>query len=109
VKPTKSSLYREIENLILWFIPIGNALPKDFALRTLEHYVCACNSYMGFLKYNNSYALRRKLFGRLEYFWKVVYVSRHFDKIVIHKRFRLDEKLLTFAQLQDKNTQNLWK
>ena len=35
MKPTKSSLYREIENLILWFIPIGNALPKDFALRTL--------------------------------------------------------------------------
>ena len=35
MKPTKSSLYREIENLLLWFIPIGNNLPKDFALRTL--------------------------------------------------------------------------
>ena len=35
MKPTKSSLYREIDNLLLWFIPIGNNLPKDFALRTL--------------------------------------------------------------------------
>jgi hypothetical protein len=31
----KSSLYREIENLILWFIPVGNNIPKDFALRNL--------------------------------------------------------------------------
>lgn len=35
VKPSKSSLYREIENLIIWFIPIGNNIPKDFALRKL--------------------------------------------------------------------------
>ena len=53
----------------------------------LEHYVCSCNSYMGFLKYNNSYALRRKLFGSLSYFWKVAYISGHFDKIILRKRF----------------------
>lgn len=35
MKATQSSLYREIENLILWFIPIGNNIPKDFALRCL--------------------------------------------------------------------------
>ena len=35
MKATQSSLYREIENLILWFIPIGNNIPKDFALRSL--------------------------------------------------------------------------
>ena len=31
----KSSVYRELENLLLWFIPIGNNFPKDFALRQL--------------------------------------------------------------------------
>lgn len=35
MKATQSSLYREIENLILWFIPVGNNIPKDFALRSL--------------------------------------------------------------------------
>ena len=35
MKAEKSSIYREIENLILWFIPIGNNIPKDFALRTI--------------------------------------------------------------------------
>lgn len=63
-------------------------------LCVLEHYVCACNSYMGFLKYNNSYALRRRLFGSLRYFWRVAYISGHFDKVTLRKRFRLDERLL---------------
>ena len=35
VKASQSSLYREIENLMLWFIPVGNNIPKDFALRQL--------------------------------------------------------------------------
>lgn len=35
MKAAQSSIYREIENLILWFIPIGNKIPKDFALRKL--------------------------------------------------------------------------
>lgn len=56
--------------------------------RELEHYVCACNSYMGFLKYNNSYALKRRLFGSLTYFWKVAYVSGHYNKVTLRKRFR---------------------
>ena len=55
----------------------------------LEHYVCACNSYMGFLKYNQSYALKRRLFGDLKYFWKVAYISNGFGKVVLRKRFRL--------------------
>ena len=65
----------------------------DDAFR-LEHYVCSCNSYMGFLKYNNSYALRRRLFGNLSYFWKVAYVSGHFDKVTLRKRFMVSQKLL---------------
>ena len=62
----------------------------------LEHYVCSCNSYMGFLKYNNSYALRRRLFGNLSYFWKVAYVSGHFDKVTLRKRFAASRRVLKF-------------
>lgn len=35
MKASQSSIYREIENLMLWFIPVGNNIPKDFALRQL--------------------------------------------------------------------------
>lgn len=35
MKASQSSLYRELENLLLWFIPVGNNFPKDFALRSL--------------------------------------------------------------------------
>ena len=35
MKASQSSLYRELENLMLWFIPIGNNIPNDFALRKL--------------------------------------------------------------------------
>lgn len=64
---------------------IGN-VSVDESFR-LEHYACACNSYMGFLKYNNSYALRRRLFGSFSHFWKVAYVTGHFDKVALRKRF----------------------
>lgn len=71
--------------------------PKNISINesySLEHYVCSCNSYMGFLKYNNSYALRRRLFGSLSYFWKFAYVSGHFDKIVLRKRFNTSEVIM---------------
>ena len=35
MKASQSSLYRELENLMLWFIPVWNNIPKDFALRNL--------------------------------------------------------------------------
>lgn len=72
----------------------------------LEHFVCACNSYMGFLKHCNSYALRRKLFGSLKYFWNVAYMSRYFDKVVLRKRFRLTEKLLNLYNCKTHNHGN---
>ena len=41
MKASQSSLYRELENLMLWFIPVGNNIPKDFALRNLgERFQC---------------------------------------------------------------------
>ena len=41
MKASQSSLYRELENLMLWFIPVGNNIPKDFASRNLgERFQC---------------------------------------------------------------------
>lgn len=66
----------------------------------LEHAIGSCNSYMGFLKYNNSYALRRRLFGNLSNFWKVAYVSGHFDKVTLRKRFMVSTKVLKLYNCQ---------
>lgn len=60
----------------------------------LEHYVCACNSYMGFMRYNRSYGLRRRMYGGLERFWQVAYVSGHFSKVSVRKRHRVESRLL---------------
>jgi hypothetical protein len=116
MKASQSSLYREIENLMLWFIPIGNNIPKDFSLRELgkrmldeiTDSLTACNLALqarelrqrlelinlGFLKYNSSYALKRKLFGKLKYFWKCCYLEGRFNKVTLRKRYRLSEFLL---------------
>ena len=190
MKATQSSLYRELENLMLWFIPVGNNIPKDFALRKLgerfvddipvvlprksdvllfhreakrfledrihlslhpdkiyiqhvskgvkfvgsvikpgrmylnnrtvgkmhemlsdmercckrvarkkrpslqdaeelEHWVCSCNSYMGFLVHHASYGLRRRMFGRMKWFWKCTYLSDGFKRVKLRNRYRL--------------------
>lgn len=82
---------------------------RDISIREsfeLEHYVCACNSYMGFMKYNQSYALRRKLFGRLKYFWKFAYISGKFDTIVLRKKYRIKEKVLKVKTINHKDYGN---
>lgn len=33
MKPSQSSLYRDLENLALWFIPVSNRIPNQFGLR----------------------------------------------------------------------------
>ena len=53
----------------------------------LEHYVCSCNSYMGFLVHHATYGLRRRMFGRMRWFWKVAYVSGHYSKVSLRKKF----------------------
>lgn len=76
-------------------------------LTKMEHYICACNSYLGFLKYNNSYALKRKIFGRLKYFWKVAYIEGRFNKVVLKKRFRLSELLIANVKKESTNEKNV--
>ena len=57
-------------------------------LETVEHDVCSCNSYMGFLVHHATYGLRRKMFGRMEWFWKVAYVSGSYTKVSMRKKYR---------------------
>lgn len=66
----------------------------------LDHFACSCNSYMGFLKYTASYALRRKAFENLEYFWQYVDISEPFQKVCVKEEYKLSEYLLKLDERQ---------
>ena len=63
--------------------------------RELEHGICSCNSYMGFLVHHQSYGLRRRMYGALRSFWKKAYLSDGFGKVTLRRRFRVAESLLS--------------
>jgi hypothetical protein len=56
-------------------------------VEAVEQDVCSCNSYMGFLVHHATYGLRRRMFGRMDWFWKVAYVSGRYTKVSLRKRF----------------------
>lgn len=39
MQPTQSSIYRDLELLMLWYIPIGNKLPNERALQNIGNYI----------------------------------------------------------------------
>ena len=56
-------------------------------VEAVEQDVCSCNSYMGFLVHHATYGLRRRMFGRMKWFWKVAYVSGRYTKVSLRKKF----------------------
>lgn len=64
-----------------------NLKRKD--VEAVEHDICSCNSYMGFLVHHSSYGLRRKIFGSMRWFWKVAYISGRYSKVSLRKKYRL--------------------
>jgi len=51
----------------------------------IEKEVKSINSYMGFLIHHKSYAIRRKAFTGLKFFWKVCYIKGRFKTIKAKK------------------------
>ena len=63
--------------------------PSKSDIEAVENDVCSCNSYMGFMVHHATYGLRRRMFGRLRWFWKVAYVSGHYTKVTLRKKYRM--------------------
>lgn len=61
------------------------------ALAELEHYISACNSYMGFLCHHSSYALRRKLLQNLKYIWHIVTANKKMLKLKVRRAYTLEK------------------
>ena len=76
MKASQSSLYRELD---AW---------AYHGARSMEVAMCvSCNSYMGFLVHHATYGLRRRMFGRMRWFWKMAYISGKYTKVVLKKKF----------------------
>ena len=63
---------------------------REPCLEEIEHFACCLNSYFGFLKHHKTYSIRRKLVKTIgKEWWKYFYVSGHFDKISIIRKYRV--------------------
>lgn len=54
-----------------------------------ESFTSRVNSYLGFMKHHNSYALRRKAMGELDKeWWQYCYIQGHHEKVVLKKKYK---------------------
>ena len=61
---------------------------NEINANTVRDFMPKINSYLGFMRHNNSYAIRRKLILGLDSrIWDYVYVSGHFDYLTIKKEY----------------------
>jgi len=52
-------------------------------------FACSMNSYLGFLRQYSTYAIRRKAAKRIdERWWKVCYISGHFEKLSVKRGYK---------------------
>lgn len=94
---TVGGLYNRLYDLEHLCTKIANNHYTFKDLKQLENMANSVNSYMGFLVHNNSYALKRKLFGSLKYFWKCCFIYRKYSVVCIRKKYRY--KLRLFKQI----------
>jgi hypothetical protein len=74
---------------------IGNAYNAITALNNsknldeMTHHIQSVNSYLGFLRQYNEYAVRRKLLLRLDKkLFKYIYIKGHYESITIKRKYR---------------------
>lgn len=66
---------------------------EEYAEVHANDFACCMNSYLGFLRQYSSYGIRRKAANRIsKQWWKVMYISGHFEKITIKRKLKNDEK-----------------
>lgn len=54
-----------------------------------DHFIASMNSYLGFCRQFMTYNIRRKAIKQIDKrWWKVFYVSGHFDKITLKKKYK---------------------
>lgn len=62
---------------------------REPCLEEIEHFACCINSYFGFLKHHKTYAIKRAVGGMIgKGWWRYIYISGHFEKVSVARRYR---------------------
>jgi len=62
---------------------------ENYIENNAEHFIASINSYLGFCRQYMTYNIRRKAIKRIDdRWWKVFYVSGHFDKLTLKKEYK---------------------
>lgn len=90
---TRSNMYKAIHLMNM------AVQTEGYAEDNAEHFACCLNSYLGLMKHYSTYGLRRRAMRHINSkWWKVAYVSGHFEKISIKNKYKKINK--TKKQLQ---------
>lgn len=87
IKPNRTYLSNRT---VTGFIEKVRQLEDSCARKDLEDiqaHVRSINSYMGFLIHHKSYAIRRKVFENVEYFWKYCYIKGKYRIVKLKKQY----------------------
>lgn len=72
-----------------------NRLPENYTPRDLDGFVSSLNSYLGLMRHCDSYAIRRKVLGRMDSrFMRELYISGHYEIVVMKRRYREREMIV---------------
>lgn len=81
------------------FINLINTRP-NLALRFLERVMCTCNSYLGMLKWCNSYRLRSQGVDSLNNSAWIRYIYFNREKLKVTIRYRLQDKVTARSRVR---------
>lgn len=82
------------------FIAAINKFNHASTLDEVRHSVCAINSYLGFLRQGNEYAMRRKILQKIDksrYQW--VYIKGDFKVLALKKKYQ--QRQITLKRIRD--------
>lgn len=72
------------------FVDAVRTLNRAYTMEQITHAVQSLNSYLGFLRQHNNYALRRKYLSQIESrLFDYLYIKGHYETIAIKKQFRI--------------------
>lgn len=92
IKPERTYVHNRTVNNA--FQAIRNLNKIDDVESNADQFLAVVNSYLGFMKTNCSYSIRRNLLVELEKkWWDLIYVDASFCKVILRKEYNSREKI----------------
>ena len=87
------------------FVAIEKVNKLQVNSENIDKAIPIINSYLGFMKHKNSYAIRRKLLNKLsDDWWSVIYVRPGFNKVILRNKYKVRTKMKRIiVELSNKN------